>query len=50
MENTFTVYQGDKLIAENVSAIEAMDYVWSELNTEETPIRIIDSRGHEIEW
>lgn len=42
---------GMKLLEKDVSHIEAMDYVWSEYNTEETPIHIYDNKtGMEIEW
>ncbi len=51
-ERTYTIYSGDKLIAEGVSCGESMDYIWDEeLNTEEHPIRVIDeSNGREIIW
>lgn len=50
MDETFTIYKGDQVIAENVSVVVAMDYVWSEINTYEPAIRIINSKGQEVEW
>ena len=49
-ERTFTVYLGDELVAENVTTIQAMDWVWDERNTEDHPVHIFDEDGNEIEW
>ena len=50
MNELYTVYHGDELVAENVTFSDAADYIWSEDNTEGKPIRVFDSNGREIEY
>ena len=49
-EGNNTVYVGDKIVKEHATHLEAMDYIWSDMNTEEHPVRVIDENGVEIEW
>lgn len=47
-EKVIVVIQG--VLAKEVTNIEAMDLVWSDLNTEEHPLQIWDKQGRPIEW
>lgn len=38
------------VVAKEVSEQEAMDWVWSEHNCEEHPLRIYNEKGEEVEW
>lgn len=37
-------------LAREVSLQDAMDLVWSDVNTEKTPLHLYDALGNEIEW
>lgn len=47
-EHVVIVIKG--VIAKEVTKVEAMDWVWSEFNTEEHPLHIYDLNGREIQW
>lgn len=47
-EKVIIVIEG--VIAREVTAVEAMDWVWDERNNEEHPLHIYDLNGNEIAW
>lgn len=49
-EEKMVVIVIEGVIAKLVSVHEAMDWVWSDENTEEHPLHIYDENGNEIEW
>lgn len=44
------MYIGDKLVNDHATFMEAADIIWSDENTEETPCKVFDEEGNEVEW